>query len=171
MLPILRLCAWPLGVTAFAIGASRAIAQSPAPTPPAITTFNRAFADATRDMDNAATMALWADDGVSLLPNQPPVVGKPAIAAFIDKVTRSITGAHMVSFTLDCHDTEVSASGDLATEWCTEHQVVAIPGKPNFDGWGKMLLVLRRESNGRGDVWRLTREMWNPAAPPTAPPR
>ena len=126
-----------------------------------IEAFNRALETATRAMDNAATIALWEDDGVSLLPSTKPIVGKKAIAQFMDEVTRQITGARMASFTLRCFD--IAASGPLGTEWCMEHQVVVFAdGKPPFDGWGKMLLVLHRGNDGR---WRLTREMWNQGVP------
>jgi ketosteroid isomerase-like protein len=128
-----------------------------APTAP-IEDFNTRLAAATRSMDNAATLALWANDGVSLLPSTPPISGKLAIAAFLTSVTTDLKGASMEKFDLECHDIEVS--GNLATEWCTEHQIVNIPGKPAFDGRGKMLLVLRRTPSGE---WLLLREMWNQA--------
>jgi ketosteroid isomerase-like protein len=110
-------------------------------------------------MDNAALVALWADDGISLLPSTKPIVGKVAIAAFIDSVTNQNKGAQMEKFELKCFAIDVS--GDIASEWCSEHQVVLMPGgKPPFDGFGKMLLVLRRDPDGK---WRLQREMWNQA--------
>jgi ketosteroid isomerase-like protein len=121
--------------------------------------FNRKFEDATRRMDNAAIVALWADDGISLLPSTRPIVGKVAIAAFIDSVTAQIKGAKMEKFELECFAIDVS--GDIASEWCSEHQVVLMAaGKPPFNGRGKMLLVLRRGLDGE---WRLLREMWNQA--------
>lgn len=47
------------------------------------------------------------------------------------------------------------------TKFYTEHQVVDLgPGKQPFDGKGTMLFVLHRGHDG---VWRLKREMWNPA--------
>jgi uncharacterized protein (TIGR02246 family) len=124
-----------------------------------IEAFNRRFEDATRRMDNAAVVALWADDGISLLPSTKPIVGKVAIAAFIDSVTSQIKGARVEKFELECFAIDVS--GDTASEWCSEHQVVTMPGgKPPFDGRGKMLLVLRRGPDGK---WRLQRAMWNQA--------
>jgi len=124
-----------------------------------IEAFNRKLEDATRRMDNAAIVALWADDGISLLPSTNPIVGKAAIAAFIDSVTTQIKGAKMEKYELECFAIDVS--GDIASEWCSEHQVVVMPGdKPPFNGRGKMLLVLRRGLDGK---WRLQREMWNQA--------
>jgi len=65
----------------------------------------------------------------------------------------------METFQLECFAIDVS--GDLASEWCAEHQVVLMPdGKPPFNGRGKMLLVLRK---GRDGNWRIEREMWNQA--------
>lgn len=121
--------------------------------------FNAAFDDATRRMDNAAILALWADDGISLLPSTPPIRGKSEMAAFLARVTAPLAGARMETFELRCFD--ATFSGDEATEWCVEHQVVRLPDGHSFDGRGKMLLVLRRARDGR---WLLEREMWNEGA-------
>lgn len=129
-----------------------------------IEAFNRAFDQATRKMDNTAALALWEDDGVSLLPNTAPIVGKKAIAGFFDTVSRQLADAHMQSF--EDHCTDIQISGDLASEWCLEHQIVTFAnGKPPFDGRGKMLLVLHRGSDVR---WRLRQEMWNQAVTPAS---
>lgn len=118
--------------------------------------FNRSFADATRRMSNEATLALWEENGISLLPSTPPILGKKAIATFLTDVMKGLGGARMQSFDLDCHD--VAIDGDTATEWCNEHQIVDLGNGKTFDGKGKMLLVLHR---GRDGKWRLLREMWN----------
>ena len=77
------------------LNTSRAESSSRHTTPPdSILRFNQKLADATRHMDNAATLALWADDGVSLLPDASPLLGKPAIAAFMDRVTASLKGGN-----------------------------------------------------------------------------
>jgi ketosteroid isomerase-like protein len=119
--------------------------------------FNRATIDATLRMDNEALLGLWEEDGVTLLPGSDPVVGKPAIRAMLQKVATELAGARMRSFEMHCAGLEIS--GDVATEYCDEHQIVDLPaGKPPFDGRGKLLYVLHR---GEGGTWRLRREMWN----------
>ena len=124
--------------------------------------FNRAFAEATQRMDTQATLALWDDDGVSLLPQTRPIIGKAAIAKFLNDVMASLAGARMTKFESQCFDVQVS--GDWASEWCNEHQLVAMPdGKPPFSGYGKMLLVLHRNAGGQ---WRLREEMWNQGLAP-----
>jgi len=119
--------------------------------------FNESLRRATLAMDNAATLALWEEDGVSLLPGTAPIAGKAALSAFFARVTSQLPGAKMDSFELECHDARTD--GDDGSEWCTEHQHVSFSdGKPAFDGAGKMLLVLHRGADGK---WRIVREMWN----------
>jgi ketosteroid isomerase-like protein len=132
-----------------------------------VAAFNRALDDATRRMDNAATLALWADDGASFFPQAAPVKGKKAIAKFLDDVMAGIAGARMEKFEMACFD--IAIDGATATEWCNEHQVVQLPEARRFEGWGRMLLVLHRGADGK---WRMRREMWQQAPVPTtaAPP-
>jgi ketosteroid isomerase-like protein len=119
--------------------------------------FNKAMESATRSMSNAGIMALWEDDGVSLLPSTAPVFGKRAIAKMLDDVVAMYPGGKMKKFETQCHD--ITVSGGWAAEWCGEHQIVQYPGgKPPFDSWGKMLLVLHRGADGK---WRVKQEMWN----------
>jgi ketosteroid isomerase-like protein len=123
-----------------------------------IETFNAKFLAAHQSMNTPAILAMWAEDGVSLLPETPPMMGKPAIAKFLGGVTEQLKGWRMEKMELDFQGIEVS--GDWASEWAFEHQMLKPPdaGKPAFDGRGKMLLVLHREADGN---WRIKREMWN----------
>jgi len=141
--------------TSLLIVVSRSAAAQTAGDRAGIDAFNRALADATRRMDNAASLALWADDGVSLMPSASPVVGKKAIGDFFASVIKQIAGSRMERFDMRCFDVHVS--GPLATEWCVEHQVVHLANGDTFDGWGKMSFVLQRGSDG---TWRLAQEMW-----------
>jgi len=89
--------------------ATLAHAQGAAPATHAnhadIDAFNRAFADATRRMDSQATLALWDDEGVSLLPSTKPIAGKAAITKFLNDVMASLAGAHMTKFESQCSRT------------------------------------------------------------------
>ncbi len=54
--------------------------------------------------------------------------------------------------------------GEWASEWAMEHQIADAPaGEQNFEGYGKMLLVLHKEVDGN---WRVKREMWNQGIKP-----
>ncbi len=157
----------PLLLAALALAAATPRAGTAAGTsaPAGIEDFNRALIDATRRMDNAATLALWEEDGISILPRSQPLAGKPAVAAFLAEVTAKNPGGRMSSFTCDC--STIAASGDWASEWCVEHQIVKFPGgAPPFDGWGNLLFVLHRGNDGR---WRIHTEMWSPALPGAKP--
>jgi ketosteroid isomerase-like protein len=126
-----------------------------------IESFNRALSDATRRMDNAATLALWSEDGVSLRPSTKTDPGQGRDRRLPERDDGGLPRAQMEQFELRCQDVEVS--GDWASEWCLEHQVVRFAdGRPRFDGWGKLLLVLHRSSDG---PWRIRTEMWNQAVP------
>ena len=122
-----------------------------------IEAFNRALSDVTLRMDNAGLLALWEDEGVSLLPGQEPIVGKKALANFLVDVVAKMPGAKVTKEEMQCFDIE--ASGAWASEWCRVHQEVRLaPDKPPIESFGKMLLVLHQGKDGK---WRLTREMWN----------
>jgi uncharacterized protein (TIGR02246 family) len=127
-----------------------------------IDAFNKKYIAAHLRMDNAAVMSMWAEDGTSLLPTTDPIIGKEAIGKFMDEVVGRMPGYHMQRMDVDFQGIEVS--GDWASEWAEEHQVVQPPpGKRVIDSYGKLLLVLHREADGN---WRITREMWNQGLKP-----
>jgi uncharacterized protein (TIGR02246 family) len=122
-----------------------------------IEAFNQKFREATLKMDNAASVALWADDGTTLLPGMAPLTGKSNIAKWLDAVTAKMPGYHVVSQENDFHDIQVA--GDWASEWGTTIQVAQPPeGKEPLEIHGKILLILHREKSGE---WKIKQEMWN----------
>jgi ketosteroid isomerase-like protein len=129
-----------------------------------IEAFNKKFIDAHLRMDHAAIFAMWADDGVSLLPETPPLIGKPAITKFVEDIVAQMPGYKVITQEIDFQNIQIA--GDWAYEWGLEHQVVQPPdGKPPLDGRGKILLILHKDSSG---AWKIQQEMWNSLPKPKA---
>lgn len=127
-----------------------------------IDAFNKKFTELHLKMDTPGIMAMWADDGVDLMPGEAPLVGRKTITARIEDVLSKMPGYKVTKEEMEFHDIQVC--GDWATEWVTEHQVAKAPeGKPDFDGSGKMALVLHREASGE---WKIKQEMWNASPKP-----
>ena len=124
-----------------------------------IDAFNKRYVEMHLKMDTAGIFATWAEDGVSLMPGEAPLIGKKAIVAWVENILSQMPGYKVVKEEIDFHDIQIS--GDWASEWANEHQVVQPPdGKPVIDSRGKMALVLHREANGE---WKVKQEMWNQA--------
>jgi uncharacterized protein (TIGR02246 family) len=124
-----------------------------------IDAFNKRYVEMHLKMDTAGIFATWAEDGVSLMPGEAPLIGKKAILAWVENILAQMPGYKVVKEEIDFHDIQIS--GDWASEWATEDQVVQPPdGKPVIDSRGKMALVLHREAGGE---WKVKQEMWNQA--------
>jgi ketosteroid isomerase-like protein len=121
-----------------------------------ILAFNEKFVNAHLRMDNPAIIAMWADDGVSLLPSMPPMVGRATIGKFITDITAQMPGYKIVREKIDFHDIQVS--GDWASEWGLESQSLQPPNQPTMEGYGKILFVLHKDATGQ---WKIQQEMWN----------
>ena len=123
-----------------------------------IEAFNQRYTAAHLKMDNAAVMAMWAEEGVTLLPGMAPLAGRSNIAKWLDGITAKMPGYRVTKQQDDFHDIQIS--GDWASEWGTTDQIVQPPdGKPPIESHGKILLVLHREKDGQ---WKIRQEMWNP---------
>ncbi len=124
-----------------------------------IAAFNQKYIEAHLRMDTAMILSFWAEDGVTLLPEMAPLVGRPAIAKFVEDVVKKMPGNKVTKQEIDFRDIQVS--GDWASEWGMERQVVQPPdGKPVIDSRGKILLVLHKNAHGE---WKVEQEMWNSA--------
>jgi ketosteroid isomerase-like protein len=119
--------------------------------------FNQKLIQLHLNMDHEGILALWADDGVDLMPETAPIVGKPAITAWLNGILANLKGYKVTKQEMEFHDIKIS--GDWASEWAMTRQVVQPPeGKSPIESFGKIALVLRR--NARGE-WKITQEMWN----------
>jgi ketosteroid isomerase-like protein len=77
--------------------------------------------------------------------------GKKDITAWIENLLSKMPGCKVTKEEMEFHDIQVC--GDWASEWATGHQVAQAPeGKPNFEGYGEMVLVLHREAGGE---WKI----------------
>jgi ketosteroid isomerase-like protein len=124
-----------------------------------IAQFNEHYRQLHLQMDTAGIFALWADDGVDLMPGEAPLVGRKTIQAWVENIVSKMPGYKVVKQEMQFHD--IAVSGDWASEWALEHQVVQPPdGKEPIETWGKMALVLHRDPSGQ---WKVKQEMWNAA--------
>jgi uncharacterized protein (TIGR02246 family) len=153
---------WMRGMTLVFVGcsvATVAFGARAASSREEVDAFNKRYVELHLKMDTAGIYSTWADDGVSLMPGEAPLIGKKAIVAWVENILSQMTGYKVVKEEIDFHDIQIS--GDWASEWATEHQVVQPPdGKPLIDSRGKMALVLHKEANGE---WKVKQEMWNQA--------
>ncbi len=134
------------------------VAQSaPAAARAAVDTLNAKEVKACREMDNAASAALWADDGVDLIEGLQPMVGKAVIAAWLNGLTPGLKGAKMVYCTIEWK--QITVAGDWAYEWGVNRQRIEFPSPQQpFETEGKITLVLKRQADG---AWKIALESWN----------
>jgi ketosteroid isomerase-like protein len=127
-----------------------------------IAAFNKRYLELHQNTDTAGILALWSDDGVDLMPGEPPVIGKKKITAWLEDVMARIPGYKVIKQEMEFRD--IHTCGDWASEWVMEHQIVQPPdGKTPIEVFGKAALVLHRETGG---AWKVQQEMWSAAPKP-----
>lgn len=123
-----------------------------------VAAFNQRFDEAIRAMDNEAVIAMWANDGVDMMPGQTPIVGKEEIARFIRDMGTKLKGYKVLKHATEYH--VISQSGNTVAEWLTAKQTVSPPdGGKNLEASGRIVLVLEKGAAG----WKIKSEMWQPA--------
>src|SRR6266571_2382041 len=111
-----------------------------------IEAFNKRYVELHLKMDTAGILALWTEDGVDLMPGDAAMVGQKKISAWVEEIVAKMPGYEVMKQDMAFHDIHVC--GEWASEWATEHQVVQPPErKPPVETYGKMALVLHRETN------------------------
>lgn len=125
--------------------------------PGVVNALNRKEEAACRNMDNAESATLWADDGVDLIDGLEPMVGKAAIVKWYESLTPQLKGAKMEYCSVEWQ--KIKIQGDWAWEWAVTRQKIDLPPpqKP-VESNGKMLLILKRQADGQ---WKIELESWN----------
>jgi len=114
-------------------------------------------------MDPMATMSLWAEDGVDLLPGMEPMVGKSVISQWLKGLLEQMKGVKVLQCDVDWKQIEIK--DDVAYEWGINTQTVSLPDRPEPQkNEGKITLILRRQPSGQ---WKLVLESWNNSPRPT----
>ena len=128
-----------------------------------IAAFNKHYLELHQNTDTAGILALWAEDGVDMMPGDAPIVGKKKIVAWLEDVMSKIQGYKVTKQEMEFHD--IHTCGEWASEWIAEHQIVQPPdGKAApIEVFGKAALVLHREANGE---WKVQQEMWSSSPKP-----
>jgi len=98
-----------------------------------IEAFNQRYVQLHLKMDTPRILALWAEDGVDLMPGDAPMIGKKKIAAWVEDIVAKMPGYKVTKQDMEFHDIRVC--GDWASEWATEHQVVQPPPNPSVRCW------------------------------------
>ena len=111
-----------------------------------------AAATATGDLERA--LAYWTDDAIVLPPDQPAVVGKPAIRAFVQRAT-SIPG---FSITWQPELAVVSVDGDMAYMIERNQMTFTDPTGALQTQFGKAVTIWRKQPDGG---WRCVIDTWN----------
>jgi len=57
-----------------------------------IEAFNKRYVELHLKMDTAGVLALWAEDGVDLMPGEAPMIGKKTIAAWVEDIVSKMPG-------------------------------------------------------------------------------
>ena len=131
--------------------------ESPAAARKAVDALNQQIVRACQQRDFDATAALWAEDGVDLLPGLAPMVGKAKISAWLESLRPQTEGSRMRYCTIDWQDIQIQ--GDSAYEWGINRQFIEYPPpRKSTPNEGKILYILRRQPDG---LWKIALESWN----------
>ena len=115
-----------------------------------IEAFNKRYVELHLKMDTAGILALWAEDGVDLMPGDAPMSGKKKITAWLEDILAKMPGYKVLKQEMEFHDIHVC--GEWASEWATEHQVVQPPeGKPPVEATARWrwCCIAKQTASGR----------------------
>ena len=114
-----------------------------------------AFRRSVLDMNVDATVELLAPSASISHDGGAPIIGKPAIGAFL----RTFASYHVIAYSIVADSTRVD--GDLAAQHGTYHQSVQTPDGQHVDVSGTFDASWQKQPDGH---WRITRMHTEPPA-------
>src|SRR5260370_18955303 len=79
-----------------------------------IEAFNKRYVELHLKMDTAGILALWAEDGMDLMPGNAPMIGRKKISAWVEDILAKMPGYKVMKQEMEFHDIHVC--GDWASE-------------------------------------------------------
>jgi hypothetical protein len=76
-----------------------------------IESFNRKFAELILKTDHPGMLAMWAEDGVDLMPGEAPIIGKVSITAWIKDIESKVSDSRVTKETIYFHDIQYRETG------------------------------------------------------------
>ena len=145
-----------------ALGAAPAVAQQPARNAADLAAIAQAGAEFSQRYmrgDNQGMANLYTEDGVIFPPGRPIIRGRAAIADYW-KLQPGVTVVDHKT-TAD----SIIVRGDIAYDYGTFRAQNARDGQAGNPGFGKYVIIWRRQTDGR---WLMHLDIWNssPATPP-----
>jgi hypothetical protein len=117
---------WARGIgLAVLVGALAAVAfaVSAGSSRDEIDAFNKRYLEMNLKMDTAGIFGTWAEDGVSLMPGEAPLIGKKAIVGWVENILSQMPGYMVVKKEIEFHDIQISGiglrNGRRNIRWCS----------------------------------------------------
>ena len=124
--------------------------------------FNAASTDAMLNGTIEKAAAFYAEDAISMPPNESPVKGKQAITEWMTAMSKSGVKITAVKFTTD----NVDAGGKIAYETGSYEMSMEIPGMGKVDDTGNYVSIWKQQQDGS---WKVQAETWNSRTPLPVP--
>lgn len=109
--------------------------------------------EASRTRDFETLLSLWTEDGVLLMPEMEPVVGKAALESYMDKQA-AVSQTYRIR-EYEHFWQELKIFGDWACEWgYFSGEAEMVDSEEIFCQKGKLLRILKRQEDGS---WKCAR--------------
>src|SRR5271168_2507686 len=69
--------------------------------------FNKRYVELHEKMDTAGILALWAEDGVDLMPGDAAMIGRKKISAWVEDIVAKMPGYKVMKQGMEFHDIHV----------------------------------------------------------------